>query len=753
MNLWQMSCYGAVMIFIIAVLRKLFLNRLPKTTFLVLWALVLIRLLIPFRIPSGFSVYSVLPEVVRSIGEEADSITECLQKARDGQKQTNRSDTVQTETAAPMNTVQTEAAAHKETALTEEATLVETGRQQVFGTGSRERRALLFSLWLAGVCICGVSFLHSYQKCRKEFQTALPFTEEFTDSFLALHPLKRKVTIRILDTVDTPLTYGIFRPVILLPKGGVQEKQDAQAFILEHEFVHIKRWDAVTKLLINITLCIHWFNPFVWLMSYLFNRDLELSCDEAVLQRLGETRRASYAKTLIGMEEKRSGLLSFYSSFGRNAMEERIVAMMKIKKKTVAAGISAAVVVGAVAVCFITCAKEKEPEETTVLAQSEEGKNAPEEVETLSYEELLKEYEKYGVTESGQEGKEYMEYFGEPIRYFLDGYDKYDGTISRFTYLNGEGTVDVHTVREDKQNADGSTELFGPIVDIVPYSEEEFAERDITVINPDSEFLTAETVKTETGQPEVSVLWEAEAEQSEAGKAEVGQPEAVLSEGTVEETAVANGMNLSGFGKTFEEIFAPFEKYGITYEKTGNGVGNVFLNGEPVACFIDENAEKTFTFSSQDKEGITVYVAYEKRTGPQAIKGIVKDTDGLITRLSAGEIPLEEKMAVIRSFEDSMLVFETGNWLCTYSCEQGKLVSVTGKQEDRETEELPFYPIEDYVNPDYTVCRSANCIVLENGQVYYLECSSGILHDMCVVIENSEGERVTEDIFPDLTVE
>jgi len=715
MDLWQMSCYGAVMIFIIAVLRKLFLNRLPKTTFLVLWALVLIRLLIPFRIPSGFSVYSILPEVVRSIGEEADGITENSQKTKGGQERSNFS------AEANMNTV-----------LAEEATIVETGRQQVLGTDSREKRVLLVSLWLAGVFVCSVYFLHSYQKCRKEFQTALPCTEEFTDSFLALHPLKRKVTIRILDTVDTPLTYGILCPVILLPKSGVQEKQDARSLILEHEFIHIKRWDAVTKLLINITLCIHWFNPFVWLMSYLFNRDLELSCDEAVLQRLGEAKRAFYAKALIGMEEKRSGLLPFYSSFGRNAMEERIVAIMKIKKKTVAAGISAAVVVSAVAVCFITCAKEKEPEETTMLAQSEEGKNASGEAETLSYEELLKEYKKYGVTESGQEGKEYMEYFGEPIRYFLDGYD---GTISRFTYLNEEGTVDVHTVREDKQNADGSTELFGPIVDIVPYSEEEFAARDLTVLNPDSDFLTQEAVVTE-------------AEQSETGKAEAGQPELAL-----EETAVANGMDLSGFGKTFEEIFAPFEKYGITYEQTGNGVGNVFLNGEPVAHFMDENAENTFVFSSQDKEGITVYVAYEKRTGPQAIKGIVKDTDGLITRLSAGEIPLEGKMAVIRSFGDSTLVFETGNWLCTYSCEQGKLVSITGKQQDSETEELPFYPIADYVNPDYTVGRSENCIVLEDGQVYYLECSSGILHDMCIVIENSEGERVAKDIFPDLTVE
>ncbi len=95
---------------------------------------------------------------------------------------------------------------------------------------------------------------------------------------------------------------------MLLPKTTDWTDEARLRYILTHEFVHIRRFDVLTKLLLVSALCIHWFNPFVWAMYVLFNRDIELSCDETVVRTFGDTIKSAYALTLIGLEEKKSRL-------------------------------------------------------------------------------------------------------------------------------------------------------------------------------------------------------------------------------------------------------------------------------------------------------------------------------------------------------------------------------------------------------------------------------------------------------------
>jgi len=80
-------------------------------------------------------------------------------------------------------------------------------------------------------------------------------------------------------------------------------------YILTHEFIHIKRFDYAWKLLFAAAVCVHWFNPLVWLMYILANRDIELACDEKVLQIFGRKSRASYGLTLRHKELLRLGQL------------------------------------------------------------------------------------------------------------------------------------------------------------------------------------------------------------------------------------------------------------------------------------------------------------------------------------------------------------------------------------------------------------------------------------------------------------
>lgn len=95
-------------------------------------------------------------------------------------------------------------------------------------------------------------------------------------------------------------------------------------YILTHEFVHIRRFDMLTKLVLTSVVCVHWFNPFVWVMYLLANRDLELSCDETVVQTFGNSIKSGYAMMLIGMAEKQSKSIPLFNHFNKNSIRERV---------------------------------------------------------------------------------------------------------------------------------------------------------------------------------------------------------------------------------------------------------------------------------------------------------------------------------------------------------------------------------------------------------------------------------------------
>ena len=148
--------------------------------------------------------------------------------------------------------------------------------------------------------------------------------------------------------ISSPLTFGVLRPVILVPKKTDWTDETALRYVLEHEFVHIQRFDVLSKLLLIAAVCVHWFNPLVWVMYVLANRDLELSCDETVLRRFGGDIRAAYARVLIRMEAARGGFAPLCNHFGKNAIEERIT--------IVSLGLTALLVAGTVTV-FATSAQ------------------------------------------------------------------------------------------------------------------------------------------------------------------------------------------------------------------------------------------------------------------------------------------------------------------------------------------------------------------------------------------------------------
>lgn len=354
MNLLQMSFSGGILILVIVLIRTIAGSRLPKRAFLALWAVALLRLMIPFSLPSAFSFYSLVGQNVSSASDVQPS--DAVSFPSDAQL----SDAVSLPSGA-----QSSDAASLPNGTFPSGTAGVSNTKPVLNfiisalKGAKIGNAALpwLIIYLAGLLFCAGFLTLSYLKCLSKFRMSLPVREGYGAAWLKEHPLKRTVSIRQSDMVMAPLTYGLFHPVILMP-GSVDwnDKEELQ-YILMHEYVHIRRFDAVTKLAAAVALCLHWFNPLVFIMCILFNRDIELSCDERVVRTFGEESKANYANTLIHMEEKKSGLVPFYSSFSKNAIEERIKAIMKIKKTSFGAIIFTIILITGVAVLFATSAK------------------------------------------------------------------------------------------------------------------------------------------------------------------------------------------------------------------------------------------------------------------------------------------------------------------------------------------------------------------------------------------------------------
>lgn len=317
MNILQMSLSASVLIMVVVIIRACTLHKLPKTTFLILWGAVVCRLLIPFSITSRFSFYVSL-NMARQMLKEKIAVSSSV-------------------------------------LFSENLDMVSiSGMKVPTEAGVSATAAPIEIVWLSGMCLCALFFIVVYLRCKREFDASLPVEADIVSRWLREHPLHRPVQIRVSDRINAPLTYGIFHPVILLPKSTDWSDEVGLKVILTHEHVHIRRFDALTKLVLTAVVCVHWFNPFVWIMYVLANRDIELACDEMVVRTFGETIKSFYALTLIELEEKKGKLTPLVSNFCKNVIEERIVCIMKMKKSSLAGMIFSLVLVAGITTVFAT---------------------------------------------------------------------------------------------------------------------------------------------------------------------------------------------------------------------------------------------------------------------------------------------------------------------------------------------------------------------------------------------------------------
>jgi beta-lactamase regulating signal transducer with metallopeptidase domain len=492
---WVIS--SAVLTALVIALRFILKGKISLRLQYALWALVLLRLLVPL-----------------SFGSTELSIANITQKA------------AETETAKTLSTLtqlelprMTYSGAYSEVAkeYAEKGIDIAAMSIEEFETvdyeilsrmeGQWSIRDILKAVWIFGIAVFGLLLLVSN----------IRFTIKLRRSRYRLEGQSYTLPVYVSPDIDTPCLFGLLRPAIYItPEAAADDT--VLHHTAEHELSHFRHGDHIWSLLRGVCLSIHWYSPLVWLAAALSRNDSELACDEATIKRIGENERAEYGRTLIGMTcQKRPALLLSATTMtgSKSAIKERIMLIAK-KPKTAIYTLVAVLLIAAVAVgCMFTGANGENSSAAEQTLYNCDGLTLaiPNEYadrlyfpESLRENELIQVYEKQSYEESRADwdGDAYAGFLFSIVRYPPAQHEQYlssDGSGLTFfakddSYYYGHGyATDVQFYRSDIDiyNEDSFapwTELTDAIDgilndfvirnDLTAYSDDEFWNREFT---------------------------------------------------------------------------------------------------------------------------------------------------------------------------------------------------------------------------------------------------------------------------------
>nr|MCR5682410.1 M56 family metallopeptidase [Clostridiales bacterium] len=339
-----MSAVGGLIVLLLLPVR-MGLKKAPKIYSYILWAAVLFRLLCPFAIPVSVR----MPEAVPAEQEPAEITEEAVgPETAPAESFTVLSSPPVTQTtpyAALRETfaidlaipgtavgepIDTESAPEPESVQiadpAETAERIRLDRGTVLRIGS--------FVWIAGAVTMLAWNTVSLIRLRRRM--------------LGATPLSGEDGVYLADYVDTAFVWGFFRPIIILPSSL---KGRARRYVIQHERAHIRRGDPVWRLLAFTALLVHWFNPLVWLAFRLSGKDMEMSCDEAVVRSSAGDIRADYSETLLRFA---AGDLHLGTAlaFGEGETGSRVKNVMRYRKPALWVSLAAILVLVTSAAVF-----------------------------------------------------------------------------------------------------------------------------------------------------------------------------------------------------------------------------------------------------------------------------------------------------------------------------------------------------------------------------------------------------------------
>lgn len=373
------GCYSMLIVLLV----RLFLRKVGRKYCYYLWMIVFINLCIPFSV---FSSFSLIPKPLQdfSVNTEMTSpgiVENTVPENREGQENF----TVLWQPGEELNNKNGE-----EKLPVTEVPAVQAGNEGNETHGELETFIGTFinwkqifswaeKIWLAGILLFVLYIIGEAVRLNR-----ILLREDVIY-------LDRQERIVESEHLDSPFLWGVFHPTIYLPKGMDAEERE---YIISHESCHRKRKDYLIKIAVYGVTILHWFNPFVWIAYSLCCRDMEISCDEAVLEKSKENIRKAYAESLLKYAAKQNRYVMTPLTFGEPSVRSRIVNVLKFRKKGIIVSVIAFLITGLVMLGLFIRPAESVTSENTVLADT-------------SIE--LGEYKDYSITLLMTKGQYYTE--------------------------------------------------------------------------------------------------------------------------------------------------------------------------------------------------------------------------------------------------------------------------------------------------------------------------------------------------------
>lgn len=356
------------MVVAVALARALLFRRLPKRVFVVLWCLVIARLLVPVSLASPVSAWNLVDDAAT----QAVTAAQDVRRADDAPVAQDAAAVEAAPTGAEGGDAGEGDAGARGIPPSERGATGDTGATdgdggvlghvaQAAGGAYLSARdflggalPVLHAAQAAGTAIAACLFAALYGRALRGLRSADPTASVRAQAWLARHRLPlRRLRVRESAAVSSPFTYGVLRPVVVVPRGFDWADEDA-LLVLEHEYVHVRHFDMLLKLLAAAALCVYWFDPLVWALYALLGRDIELSCDEAVARTLPGARRRAYATLLVDASERRSELLPALGGVGAGLLEQRVSVSLRPGSLTAPAAAASLVLACALVLAFGT---------------------------------------------------------------------------------------------------------------------------------------------------------------------------------------------------------------------------------------------------------------------------------------------------------------------------------------------------------------------------------------------------------------
>lgn len=310
--------FTASYVILIIMIARFFLKKAPKVFSYSLWAVALLRLLCPFTFES---VISLVPQKKTSA---ADMIFNNAITAPHTNIPMDNITAVPNITAPPMmNHV-----------------------PEVPAGSSFNIMTIAAAVWIFGMVLIIAKNIFSVVELKRKLKNAQKVSEN----------------IYVSNRIHTAFVLGVIRPKIYMPDGLSPKEAD---YILLHEQTHIKRLDPIMKTLAFAALCIHWFNPIVWLAFFAGSKDMEMSCDEKVIKTLGNGVKKDYSRSLLALatgKKYAGGILAF----GEGDTKDRIKNVLNYKKP--AFWIVILLVIAVIIASFALLTNQKDKEEDVLNA-------------------------------------------------------------------------------------------------------------------------------------------------------------------------------------------------------------------------------------------------------------------------------------------------------------------------------------------------------------------------------------------------